>query len=98
MCLSTHPKDDIRCSSFHNDNHPIKNNWSGWTPCTTTRDGICGNTRTTNDQRFGGNTAATRGFRRGGAWSNGAHSGAFTSGLHTAPAYVGGDVGFRCAR
>ena len=89
---------DIRCLSFHNDNHPIKNTWSSWTPCTTTRDGICGNTRTTNDQRVGGNTTVTVGFQRGGRWSNGAQSGAFTLALSGTPTAADGTIGFRCAR
>lgn len=86
----THPLSVIR--------HPIANTWSSWNPCTTTGDGICGNTRTTNDQRLGGNTTATRGFLRGGNWSNGAQSGAFALLLSVAPTNVSSHVGFRCAR
>ena len=77
--------------------HPIKNNWSSWTPCNTT-ERFCGNTRTTNDQRFGGNTTATRGFRRGGNWVSGTRSGAFALNLDNAPTYAGTSSGFRCAR
>ena len=90
MCRCTHTPP--RCS------YPIKNTWSSWTPCTTTGDGICGNTRTTNDQRLGGNTTATRAFLRGGAWNVGTLSGAFALALSAAPTSAGSYLGFRCAR
>jgi len=81
------------------DEYPVYNSpTAGWVACSTTGDGICGNTLTTDDQWYRGGTLATRGFLRGGSWGAGAYSGAFTLHLDHAPtsAYTG--VGFRCAR
>ncbi|MEX0917689.1 MAG: SUMF1/EgtB/PvdO family nonheme iron enzyme, partial [Candidatus Paceibacterota bacterium] len=80
------------------DDYPVANNWSAWTACSTSGDGICGNTLTTDDERYGGNTVATRAFRRGGNWVNGSLSGAFTLYLGDAPAGTDTSIGFRCAR
>jgi len=78
--------------------YPVANNWTGWTVCSTSGDGICGNTRTTNDQRYGGNTTALRAFLRGGDWNYGTASGAFTLNLYDAPSFTLTAFGFRCAR
>ncbi|MEA3279832.1 MAG: SUMF1/EgtB/PvdO family nonheme iron enzyme, partial [Thermodesulfobacteriota bacterium] len=78
--------------------YPVANNWLGWTTCSTSGDGICGNTRTTNDQRYGGNTTALRAFIRGGFWAYGASSGAFSLDLYGAPSDTLSNIGFRCAR
>lgn len=81
------------------DDYPILNSGAaGWQACSASGDGICGNTRTTNDQWYRGGTTATRGFVRGGAWDYGAAYGAFTLALNNAPSYVNTAIGFRCAR
>ncbi|MBT9171431.1 MAG: hypothetical protein DDT18_01807 [Actinobacteria bacterium] len=81
------------------DEYPVHNSpVIGWVACSTTGDGICGNTLTTNDQWFRGGTLATRGFHRGGSWNSGAFSGAFSLSLNGAPTLTYTGVGFRCAR
>lgn len=69
---------------------------SAWTACSTSGDGICGNTRTTNDQRYGGNTTVLRGFIRGGPRDGGTSAGAFTLALDLTPGILT-NLGFRCA-
>ena len=78
--------------------YPVANNWAAWTACSTSGDGICGNTETTNDQRYGGNTTVLRSFRRGGAWVDGTHVGAFCLTLDRAPSGTDTSLGFRCCR
>jgi len=78
--------------------YPVVNDWSAWAACSTSGDGICGNTRTTNDQRYGGATTALRGFCRGGDWGPGTAGGAFCLSLGTAPTTTHTRFGFRCAQ
>lgn len=79
--------------------YPVYNSTtSGWQICSTSGDGICGNTKTTNDQWYRGGSSDLRGFIRGGNWYSGAHSGAFTLILVNAPAITSTNIGFRCAR
>ena len=81
------------------DEYPVYNSpAAGWVACSTSGDGICGNTLTTNDQWYRGATTLTRGFVRGGRWDAGVYSGAFTLTLIGAPAATGTNIGFRCAR
>jgi formylglycine-generating enzyme required for sulfatase activity len=81
------------------ENYPVANSGAaGWQACSTSGDGICGNTRTTNDQWYRGASTALRGFNRGGTWGNGADGGAFALALHNAPSVSGTNIGFRCAR
>ncbi len=81
------------------DEYPVYNSpAAGWQACSTNGDGICGNTRTTNDQWYRGGTTATRGFVRGGGWGNGTYGGAFCLGLDHAPTYTHASLGFRCAQ
>ncbi len=71
------------------DDYPIQNSAAaGWQACSTSGDGICGNTLTTNDQWYRGGTTATRGFLRGSSWDDGTRSGAFTLILNDAPTYA----------
>jgi len=46
--------------------YPVANNWAAWTVCSTSGDGICGNTRTTNDNVMEGTLPLLRAFRRSG--------------------------------
>ena len=81
------------------DEYPVYNSpTAGWVACSTTGDGICGNTLTTNDQWYRGGTLATRGFLRGGLWFHGVYAGAFSLDLINAPTNVITFIGFRCAR
>ena len=58
--------------------YPIVNSAAaGWQACSTSGDGTCGNTRTTNDQWYRGGVSTIIGFLRGGGWDYGAGSGAF---------------------
>lgn len=81
------------------NDYPIVNSAAaGWQACSTSGDGICGNTRTTNDQWYRGGFATIAGFVRGGGWNGGALGGAFTLGLDFAPSNSYATVGFRCSR
>ncbi len=81
------------------NDYPIVNSAAaGWQVCSTSGDGICGNTRTTNDQWYRGGFATIAGFLRGGSWSHGAIDGAFSLYLGAAPSLSGTNVGFRCSR
>lgn len=81
------------------EDYPIANSAAaGWQACSTSGDGVCGNTRTTNDQWYRGGTTALRGFLRGGGRISGADSGAFTLALDNAPSATNTNVGFRCSR
>lgn len=84
---------------INRDNYPVNNSiTANWYACATTGDGICGNTRTSNDYWYSGATTDARGFFRGGAWGDGGFSGAFALNLNTAPSYTYTALGFRCAR
>lgn len=81
--------------------YPMYNSGStGWVACSTSGDGTCGNTLTTNDEWYEGGTSGTVGFLRGGQWNDGAHDGAFALDLDNAPGNTntGTNVGFRCSR
>ncbi len=81
------------------NDYPIVNSAAaGWQACSTSGDGICGNTRTTNDLWYRGGFATIAGFRRGGDWDDGASDGAFTLFLGTAPSGSDTGIGFRCSR
>ena len=81
------------------NDYPIVNSaLAGWQACSTSGDGVCGNTRTTNDQWYRGGFATIAGFIRGGLWSRGADAGAFTLYLNNAPSNTGASIGFRCSR
>ena len=81
------------------DDYPVYNSpAAGWVACSTSGDGICGNTRTTNDQWYRGASVLTRGFLRGGYWDNGTDNGAFCLPLSNARGTSGTSIGFRCAR
>ncbi|MDP2649131.1 MAG: hypothetical protein Q8P19_04535, partial [bacterium] len=81
------------------NDYPIVNSAvAGWQACSTSGDGVCGNTRTTNDQWYRGGFATIAGFIRGGGWSGGADVGAFSLHLSVPPSYSGTDLGFRCSR
>lgn len=81
------------------NDYPIVNSAAaGWQACSTSGDGICGNTRTTNDQWYRGGFATIAGFLRGGGWDSGTIDGAFTLLLNAAPSVVLTIIGFRCAR
>ena len=81
------------------DEYPVYNSpTAGWVACSTSGDGICGNTLTTNDQWYRGGSLDTRSFFRGGYWNDGANSGAFELVLLYAPTNTNAGVGFRCAR
>lgn len=82
---------------LNENNYPYANDWSWWIACNTLGDSICGNTETTNDQRYGGNTTDLRAFWRGGGWSDGMRSGAFSLRLNGVPSGISQDLGFRCA-
>lgn len=85
--------------AINHDDYPIYNSAAaGWVACSTSGDGICGNTRTTNDQWYRGGTTAARGFIRGGHWADGALFGAFALLLADAPGSLGASLGFRCAQ
>jgi hypothetical protein len=75
------------------NDYPIVNSAAaGWQACSTSGDGICGNTRTTNDQWYRGGFATIAGFLRGGNWSFGANGGAVRAGSRRWA------VGFGCGR
>ena len=81
------------------NDYPIVNSAvAGWQACSTSGDGICGNTRTTNDQWYRGGFATIAGFIRGGGWVNGAGGGAFSLALLNAPSGSSTSIGFRCSR
>ncbi len=81
------------------NDYPIVNSAAaGWQACSTSGDGICGNTRTTNDQWYRGGFATIAGFIRGGGWNDGAGGGAFTLDLSLAPSDSDTYLGFRCSR
>ncbi len=81
------------------EDYPVANSGTaGWQACSTSGDGICGNTRTTNDQWYRGAATALRGFLRGGSWVSGANAGAFTLDLGVAPSNTDTAFGFRCSR
>lgn len=81
------------------NDYPIVNSAAaGWQACSTSGDGICGNTRTTNDKWYRGATTTIRGFLRGGDWTDGTADGAFTLFLLNAPSYSNSLIGFRCSR
>jgi hypothetical protein len=81
------------------NDYPIVNSaTAGSQVCSTAGDGICGNTRTTNDQWYRGGFSTIAGFVRSGGWSNGVNTGAFLLYLFNAPSAVYTTVGFRCAR
>ncbi len=83
----------------NSDDYPIMNSaTAGYQACSTSGDGVCGNTLTTNDQWYRGATTATRGFFRGGNWNSGARAGAFTLDLSSAPGSTSSVIGFRCAQ
>jgi hypothetical protein len=83
-------------SVTHND-YPIPNLWSAWISCANP-DGVCGNREVTNDQKYGGNTIAMRGYIRGGDWYESAKSGAFSLSLQRAVSNTVTNLGFRCAQ
>ena len=81
------------------NDYPIVNSaTAGWQACSTSGDGICGNTRTTNDQWYRGGFATIAGFGRGGDWGPGAPVGAFALNLSSAPSGSDAGAGFRCSR
>lgn len=81
------------------NDYPIVNSAAaGWQACSTSGDGICGNTLTTNDQWYRGGFATIAGFIRGGNWSDGALGGAFALVLNNAPSGANSTLGFRCSR
>ena len=81
------------------NDYPIVNSAAaGWQVCSTSGDGICGNTRTTNDQWYRSGVSTIKGFIRGGDWSSGALVGAFALYLNVAPSDTYTLIGFRCSR
>jgi len=88
-----------RVDQVNHDEYPVYNSpTAGWVACSTSGDGICGNTLTTNDQWYRGGSLDTRSFVRGGWRDNGTSSGAFALVLYDTPTNTNAAFGFRCAR